>query len=52
MGTVFVEFKEEVLPKIIPAVVDSLWYPKAEEEPAEEDGTNEEPAEEEVVDGE
>ena len=47
MGTVFVEFKEEVLPKIIPAVVDFLWYPKAEE-----DGTNEEPAEEEVVDGE
>ena len=51
MGTVFVEFKEEVLPKIIPAVVDSLWYPKAEEEPAEDD-TDKEPAEEEVVDGE
>lgn len=50
MGTVFVEFKEEVLPKIIPAVVDSLWYPKAEES-AEDDGANEEPAEEEVVDG-
>ncbi len=45
MGTVFVEFKEEVLPKIIPAVVDSLWYPKAE------DDTDKEPAEE-VVDGE
>ena len=51
MGTVFVEFKEEVLPKIIPVVVDSLWYPKAEEEPAEDDA-DKEPAEEEVVDGE
>ncbi len=47
MGTVFVEFKEEVLPKNIPAVVDSLWYPKAED-----DDTNKEPAEEEGVDGE
>lgn len=31
-GTKFVEFKEELLPKIITAVIDSIWYPKNEEE--------------------
>lgn len=37
-GTIFVEFKEELLPKLIPAVIDSIWYPPTdEEEPAEED---------------
>ena len=41
-GTIFVEFKEEVLPKLIPAVIDSIWYPKNNEEdnvePDEEPG--------------
>lgn len=40
-GTIFVEFKEELLPKCIPAVIDSLWYPKKEEEPETEDDTEE-----------
>jgi hypothetical protein len=31
-GTIFVEFKEEVLPKCIPAVIDSIWYPPKDEE--------------------
>jgi len=30
-GTKFIEFKEEVLPKIIPAVVEKYWYPEPEE---------------------
>ena len=38
-GTIFVEYKEELLPKLIPAVIDSIWYPKAEEDNNEaEDG--------------
>ena len=32
-GTIFVEFKEELLPKLIPAVIDDIWYP-----PTDEDG--------------
>lgn len=36
-GTVFVEYKEELLPKLIPAVIDSIWYPKNEEDGTEED---------------
>lgn len=31
-GTKFVEFKEEVLPKLIPAVIDEYWYPKNEDD--------------------
>ena len=43
-GTIFVEFKEEVLPKCIPAVIDALWYPPVDEEnDEEEDGVVEEP---------
>ena len=41
-GTKFVEFKEELLPKLIPAVIDSIWYPKEEEEPVEPDEDEEE----------
>jgi hypothetical protein len=46
-GTIFVEFKEEVLPKCIPAVIDALWYPPVdgEEDGKEEDGVVEEPGE-------
>ena len=31
-GTKFIEFKEEVLPKLIPAVIDEYWYPEDEED--------------------
>ena len=44
-GTKFVEFKEEVLPKIIPAVIPEYWYPEYEEDQEDDD------SEEEVVDG-
>ena len=37
-GTVFVEFKEELLPKYIPAVIPEYWYPpKNEDENVEPD---------------
>lgn len=43
-GTIFVEFKEEVLPKCITAVIDALWYPPVDDEDdEEEDGVVEEP---------
>ena len=44
--TIFVEYKEELLPKLIPAVIDPIWYPPKDEdedeEPAddEDDGNN------------
>ena len=41
-GTIFVEYKEELLPKIIPAVIDSIWYPKTTEEDGAEDNTDDE----------
>lgn len=36
--TEFIEFKEEVLPKLIPAAVPGIWFekPKEDEEPEEE----------------
>lgn len=43
-STIFIEYKEEVLPKLIPAVIDSIWYPK----PVEDEET-EEPVVEPVV---
>lgn len=46
--TIFIEYKEEVLPKLIPAVIDSIWYPKPEEE-EETDEPVEEPVVEEPV---
>ena len=30
--TEFIEFKEEVLPKLIPAVIPEYWYPKNEDD--------------------
>jgi hypothetical protein len=30
-GTYFREFKEELLPKYIPAVVDKYWYPPTDD---------------------
>ena len=44
-GTKFIEFKEELLPKLIPAVIPEYWYPKEEEEdgePSTDDDNNEE----------
>lgn len=35
--TEFVEFKGEVLPKLIPAVIDEYWYPPVDED-ADTDG--------------
>lgn len=35
--TIFVEHKEELLPKLIPAVIDSIWYPPKDEDAAEDD---------------
>lgn len=36
-GTIFVEFKEELLPKLIPAVIDPLWYPPKDDDDSEDD---------------
>lgn len=30
--TKFVEYKEELLPKCIPAIIDDLWYPPVDED--------------------
>lgn len=38
-STIFVEYKEELLPKLIPAVIDPIWYPPKDEE---EDTPNDE----------
>jgi hypothetical protein len=45
-GTKFIEYNEELLPKLIPAVIDEYWYPKDEEGNNQDDET---PGE--VVDG-
>lgn len=31
-GTYFKEYKEELLPKFIPAVIDAYWYPPKDED--------------------
>ena len=41
-GTKFVEFKEEVLPKLIPAVIPEYWYPKKDEEVDPDEGSDDE----------
>ena len=36
-GTKFIEFKEELLPKLIPAVIPEYWYPKEEDQDVDPD---------------
>lgn len=38
-GTIFVEYKEELLPKLIPAVIDDIWYPPTDEDGKADDET-------------
>jgi hypothetical protein len=39
--TIFVEYKEELLPKLIPAVIDPIWYPPKDDSADDgEDGNN------------
>jgi hypothetical protein len=40
--TEFVEYKEELLPKYYPGIVDSLWYPDEEPNPDENEDDNQE----------
>lgn len=40
-GTKFVEYKEELLPKLIPAVIDEYWYPPKDEEDGQDDDLGE-----------
>ena len=40
-ATKFVEFKEEVLPKVIPAVIPEYWYPEPDEDASEDEDDGE-----------
>ena len=50
--TEFVEYKEELLPKYYPGIVDALWYPPVDEDADPDDEGGDDDDNQEEPDGE